>query len=152
MRLEDCFFADAVTVAEGKFYVHGGGITRVMASALPFPIHIAFLVRLALSEEEVGGPHAFAFTFVGPDEAVVGPPLQTMSTPTEIAPLAEGEERFQVIAVTVAGMAFSQVGPHRLEVRVDGELLGSTALAVVLDPAAPPPPSPVPDAEAPDAT
>jgi hypothetical protein len=149
MRVDFCFLADAVAAPpDGKFYVQGGGISRISAPTFPFAVpQVAIVVRLLFDESEVNEQHAYTFTFINGEGVAIAPPLHFVNPPPETPPpaLADGEDRFAVIAANVNGLTFVMPGPHRLEFRADGELMATTSLAVVAgQPASssgPPPPS-----------
>lgn len=142
MRLNALLIADAVSApADGKFYIHGGGLTRLVVPALPFPIpQIGVFVRLEIEEQEVGQIHEFAFEFSDPDGDPVGPvPAPRFSAQIPAPPPGspepeEGEQRFVVLALNIGGISVGRKGLHTFSFRVDGEPLGAVPLPVVVVP------------------
>lgn len=138
MRLNALLVADAVSApADGKFYIHGGGLTRLTVPALPFPIpQLGAFVRLEIDEQEIGQTHEFRFALTDPDGGAVGmfPQFRAKlpKPPPEAPELEDGEQRFVVLALNIAGINVERRGLHTLEFWVDGELLGSVPLPVTV--------------------
>ncbi len=134
MELETLIIADAVsTPPDDKFYVHGGGISRLEVPVLPFPIPIGVLLRLKLDDEDLRRSHHFRVALIGPLGVPNVPTIEFDASPPdkEPAPLAEGEERFSHIAIQINAVAVNS-GLYRLEVHIDGELVRSVPIPVVL--------------------
>lgn len=120
---------------DGKFYVHGGGLTRLTVPILPFMVpQLGVLVRLEIEEHEVGEMHEFRFALTDPDGDPVGlwptfnaelPPL-----PPGSPDLEEGEQRFVVLASNIGAIQVGRKGLHRFQFHVDGNLLGEIPLPV----------------------
>jgi hypothetical protein len=141
MRLDTFLLADAVSAPpDGKFYILGGGITRLTVLGLPFAVpQIGVLIRLAIEEQEVGGEHEFGFELRDPDGEVVGPAPAprfnaTIPPPLEAQALVEGEQRFVVVALNIGGVLVGRRGLHVFSFLVDGETIGSIPLPVVVQP------------------
>jgi hypothetical protein len=119
--------ADAVSAPpDGKFYIHGGGLTRLTVPVLPFVVpQIGAFVRLEIDEDEVGQEHEFRFALTDPDGVPVGlwPSCRAeLPPPPSGAPeLEEGEQRFVVLAINIPGIQLGRRGLHRFEFHVDGE-------------------------------
>jgi hypothetical protein len=138
MRLNALLLADAVSAPpDGKFYIHGGGLTRLSVPVLPFAIpQLGVLVRLESGPEEIGKIHEFAFELVDPDgnpvaalprfTAEVPPPLPGMPEPEE------GEQRFVVLGLNLAGITVGRRGLHQFRFLLDGEELGAIPLPVTV--------------------
>jgi len=130
--------ADAVSAPpDGKFYIHGGGLTRLTVPAFPFPIpQLGVFVRLEIEEHEVGRTHEFAFELADPDGDPVGPRAQftaQLPPPPPGAPdPEEGEQRFVVLALNIGGMNVGRRGLHTFSFRVDDEPLGTIPLPVTV--------------------
>jgi hypothetical protein len=130
--LNALFLADAVSAPpDGKFYIHGGGLTRLTVPFLPFGLQIGVFVRLEVDESELGQTHEFRFSLIDPDGAAVGVLPQFEAPLAEAIELAESEQRFVVLAINL-GISVGRGGPHRFEFFVDGERLGFVPLPVVL--------------------
>jgi hypothetical protein len=138
MRLNALLLADAVSAPlDGKFYIHGGGLTRLTVPSLPFPIpQLGVLVRLEIDESEIGQTHEFQFALTDPDEVSVGlfPQFtaQLPEPPPGAPKLEDGEQRFVVLAINFAGINVGRKGLHTFEFRVDGESLGAIPLPVTV--------------------
>jgi hypothetical protein len=133
MRLDAFLLADAASAPpDGKFYLHGGGITRFTVPVLPFTIpQIGVFVRLEVNEAEIQTEHRFRLSMIDPDGISVLPPQEFAAGPFEPAALEPGEERYVALALNLGGITFGRPGLHRFEFHIDGELLRSTPLPVV---------------------
>jgi len=133
MRLDSFFLADAAsTPGDGKFYIHGGGLSRFVVPMLPFPLTVAVFIRLQVDEAEVAAPHGFQVAVIGPTGQPNVPPLDIQSTPgTEVQPLLEGEQRYAQIALNVT-LGIIRTGLYRVELHVDGDMLGNLPVPAVL--------------------
>lgn len=138
MRLNALLIADAVSAPpDGKFYIHGGGLTRLTVPAFPFPVpQLGVFVRLEIEEHEVGEMHEFAFEFTDPDGDPVGPGARFEAQIPPPLPgfpeLEEGEQRFVVLALNIGGISVGRRGLHTFAFRVDGEALGTVPLPVTV--------------------
>jgi hypothetical protein len=138
LRLNALLVADAVSAPpDGKFYIHGGGLTRLTVPIIPFPIpQLGVFVRLEVGEDEdlIGSVHEFRFALTDPDGVALGVPPKFQAAipgPPPGAPGPEpGEQRFVVLAVNLAGIIVGRTGLHTLEFHVDDELLGEVPLPV----------------------
>ena len=123
MQLDAFILADAVaTPPDGKFYVQGGGLTRMQAPILPAQIRLDVLVQLGGDEDEMKAEHTIRFTLIGPtgNPNVDPVEIQTRFDPNAAQPLP-GEERFAVLAVTINGMAIRS-GVYKVALQVDDEI------------------------------
>jgi hypothetical protein len=133
MRLDALLLADAVSAPpDGKFYLHGGGITHLNVPVLPFTIpQIGVFIRLEVDEDELGDPHTFKLAMTDPDGAFLVQPQEFAAGPIEAAPLAPGEERYIAIALNLGGITFGRAGLHHFDFHIDRELARSVPLPVV---------------------
>jgi hypothetical protein len=135
MLLNALLVADAVSAPpDGKFYIHGGGLTRLTVPSLPFPIpQLGIFVRLEIEEAEVGRTYEFRFKLTDPDDVSVGVlPQFEAPLPATPVPLEDGEQRFAVLGMNIAGIMVGRAGLHRLTFAVDGEPLAVVPLPVVV--------------------
>lgn len=133
MRLDAFLIADAVSAPpDGKFYLHGGGITRFTLPVLPFTLpQLGVFIRFEIDEGEFDEPRQFRLTFTDPGGVLLVPPQEFASAPLESASLESGEERYVAIALTLGGLTFGRAGLHRLDFHLDGDLVRSMPLPVV---------------------
>ncbi len=134
MQLDSLIIADAVsTPPDDKFYVHGGGISRLEVPMLPFPIPMGVLLRLKIDDDDLRRSHHFRVALIGPLRRpnVPGIEFDTFAPDVEPPPLVDGEERFTHIALQINAVAVRS-GLYRLEVHIDGELVRSVPIPVVL--------------------
>jgi hypothetical protein len=132
MRLDALILADAAsTPGDGKFYVHGGGLSRFVVPELPCPLGVALFIRFEVDDEDVRVRHRFRVLVFGP-VALNIQPLEFESAPTnDPPPLLDGEPRFMQIALNLR-LGIVRVGPYRVEVYVDDELVRTLPVPLVL--------------------
>ncbi len=134
MELETLIIADAVsTPPDDKFYVHGGGISRLEVPVLPFPIPIGVLLRLRLDEEDRGRSYQFRIALIGPlgQPNVPAIELEAAVPADELPQLVEGEELFTSIAVQINAVAV-RPGLYHLDVDIDGATVRNVPIPVIL--------------------
>jgi hypothetical protein len=135
MKLDAFLLAEAAYASpDGRLFVHGAGITRITAPALPFA-HPGFAVvaRFTVEEKELERPHEFTATIADPDRTPIFP-ITTLAFepgPEPPAPLPPGEERYIQFAMSFGGAVFARAGIHRVEIAVDGKPVRSMTLPVL---------------------
>lgn len=138
MRLDWFVLADAAHVADGKYYIHGGGITRITAARLPW-VHpqLALTARVLLEPDNVGH-HVLLLEVLGPDdEKVTEANLGfVVEPPTDVL---EGEPFTAHLAVTLAHLVLVREGTHRIAVAIDGERCWEEPFVVKCEPPTTPP-------------
>jgi len=133
MRLDAFILAEAATAApDGKLYVHGGGLTRVVCPVFPFVLpQLALVARLLVDESDLEARHVFETTLVDPEGAAVVPGAPLVAEQGDVLALPDGEERFMQFAITFGGVLFARPGVHTLSFKVDEEELRRMTLPVV---------------------
>lgn len=152
MHLESFILADAATVAEGKLYVHGGGISRINAPSLPLAMQLTAAIRLIIDREDLGRSHQVMLVVVDPDGSMLMPPISFEPVFEDRNPQMLPDEE-QSLQVTLGmGLQFSRAGTYRIKLTVDEEVLRDMPLPVatltedqfrelaVHQPPSPPPP------------
>jgi hypothetical protein len=72
MKVRAFLIADAITTAQGKSYVHGGGITQIAGSFPHTQPELNVLLRLERADERLGSDHEAAIRLFDPaDHQVV---------------------------------------------------------------------------------
>jgi hypothetical protein len=132
MRLDAFLIADAASTSDdGKFFIHGGGISRFVVPMLPYPLGVAVFIRFEVDDAEIQQAHRFRVAVLGP----VGPniqPLDFESVPAEEPPpVLDGEQRFMQIGLNLP-LGIIRTGLYRVELYLDGELLRSIPVPLVL--------------------
>jgi hypothetical protein len=145
MRVDVFLLADAATVADGKLYVHGGGITRINTHVLPLLVPTTLTVRFAMEARELEEAHRFSWVVRNPDGSLLMPEAVLDSSPGEKAELIEGEEGYLQLTIQMPLMV-QHAGVHRVTFSVDGEIVRDMTVPVVLlesspTPALPPAPN-----------
>jgi hypothetical protein len=146
VQVDVFLLSDAATAAaDGKLYIHGGGITRINAPTLPITVPVTLAVSLALDADELGRDFHFVWRVVGPDGSPVIPQSEADATAEgRFQGAIEGEQSHLQFTLTMA-LPISQEGIHRLTLEVDSELVREITLPVVIVPPEPstaPPPEP----------
>jgi len=121
MQLDAFILADAVaTPPGGKFYIQGGGLTRMEAPGLPAPISVAVLIQLNVDEAEVKADHTIRLTLFGPTgQPNVSPiEIRTQFEPEAGSVPLPGEPMSAVVSVPLAGVAV-RAGVYRVELKVN---------------------------------
>jgi hypothetical protein len=134
MKLDALILADAVsTPPDGRFYVHGGGLTRYEIPGLPAMIPLGVLARLRAEDDDIGKESIFRFTLIGPTGLPNVEPVEASVTVEdhEMNRL-EGEETFLNLGLQIPGLAVRD-GLYRLELRMDGRIVRNVPLPVVVN-------------------
>jgi hypothetical protein len=135
MRLDTFIIADAVASPgqDGKFYIHGGGLSRFEVPTVPFPMPLDVLIRLVATDEELlSTSHSLRITLMGPAGLPNVPPLEIKTGPEKsLDPILEGEPRFLQLILSIPAHVV-RVGLFRFELHVDGKKLGTIPLPVKL--------------------
>lgn len=140
MRLETLILADAVSSPpDGKFYVLGGGITRINLLELPTLTQLGLFVRFQFDEDEPLDAHQVKIQLLDPEgeDILKGAPEVTIPPLTNPPPLAEGEQRFVALAVNLNAIPIRREGLHRFRVSVDGGMVREVPLPATGATAAP---------------
>jgi hypothetical protein len=136
MRLDALLLADAVSAPpDGKFYIHGGGLSRLEVPGTPCPAPFGVFARLEVSDAELASSHHFRITLIGPTGLPNIPPLEIQSEPQKIdVERLESEQRFMQFAISLTALVV-RVGLYHVELRVDKRKVGSVPLPVMVRPA-----------------
>jgi hypothetical protein len=132
MEVETLIVADAVsTPPDGKFYIHGGGISRVEVPTLPFPMPLGLLLRLKVDDADLQLSHQFRVVLIGPAGLPNVPAIEfVLGPPEDPPPLVEGEERFLHIGLQINAVAV-RGGVHHLQVEMGGILVRDVPVPVI---------------------
>jgi hypothetical protein len=117
-EIEYAFLADAAEVQPGsKFYVLGGGITRLSGPSLPFVHpHLSLVVGLRLTSVERNREHELGFVVTAPDGAEVA---NATGRVVSHGP-ADASDVVLTIAVDLWNMTLNVAGEHAVRITVDG--------------------------------
>jgi hypothetical protein len=138
MKLDTLILADAVTASaeEGKFYVHGGGMSRYEIAELPAVMPFGVLLRLKIEESDYGKGMVVRFTLIGPTGFPNVEPLEARIQKVEAASenRVEGEEEFIQMGLKIPAVAVRE-GLYHLELQINGKVARSVPLPVIVNPA-----------------
>ena len=132
MKLRNLLLADAVDAgAEGKVFIHGGGIGRITGGSFPWTQpRLALFVTVEREEgEEPGSDHLLEMDIVDADGSTIAPTMNSLFRVP--ADEVEGVPVDMNALVTMNGLTFPAPGVYTLIVRVDGLELGRAAFRVV---------------------
>ena len=136
MEIDAFFIADHVVthLADGKFYVNGGGFTRAEVPSLPTPLSLGVLVRIRLDDAEAKEEHHLKISLIGPSGNPNVEPVEGIAAPLGDDPNSlDGEETFLQMAVTIPAMIVRE-GLYQVELELDGEVVRRTPLPVAVRP------------------
>jgi hypothetical protein len=135
MELDTLILADAAsTPFDGKFYIHGGGLTRYEIAGLPAQIPLGVLIRFRVSEKDAHLDHRLYVALIGPAGVPNVAPVEIQAMPPDDAPdLLEGEEQFFQIGFRIPAIAIRE-GLYQLELRHNDQLVRKVPLPVVVTP------------------
>lgn len=138
MQIDYLVLADAVTVADGKHYIHGGGWDTLFAAT--FPAHhptLGVAVRLRVPWEETNQQFALEVdVLLNGDEArsIFPEPLRGMvnaARPPHIPP--DSDLPFHV-ALGFTNLQFDEPGLYTVALRIDGRPVAESPFSVVAVP------------------
>lgn len=140
MRADYLILADAVSVAEGKHYIHGGGWSSLFVASFP-AVHpvMGIAARLRISPDEINQPHTVEVDVIGENRESIFPdiPLQTtfhIGHPTNTVP---NSEQVLPLAFNLNYLQFHEQGVYTVVLRGDGENLETSQFTVVYLPEPP---------------
>src|SRR5215204_1091494 len=132
MKLDALILADAVATPNAdKFFIHGGGITRIEVPELPADIPFQVLARFKVEPGDREQEHDVEFVLIGPQGIPNVDPIQlTAVPPAEEPDLAEGEEEYLNLPVGVSAFALRE-GLYQLEIYIGKKLARRLPLPVI---------------------
>jgi hypothetical protein len=139
VELDAFLLADAASIADGKLYVHGGGITRIAAPMFPWAHpQLAIVLRVRTNPGEFDGETALLqVRLIAPDGSFVVPAAE-IPVPVPRQPVGvPDEEHFVQVTFSIAPVPFPQPGTYRLEIGLEGSVLRQASIPVIELPQAP---------------
>jgi hypothetical protein len=117
-EIEYAFLADSAEVQPGsKFYVLGGGVTRLSGPQFPFVHpHMTLVVGLRLTSVERNREHELGFVLTAPDGAQV---TNAAGTVVAHGP-ADASDVVITIAIDLWNMTLKSAGEHAGRITIDG--------------------------------
>lgn len=127
MKVRAFLVSDAVTTAQGKIYIHGGGITKIAGS---FPVTqptLGVLLRLEREDEPLGTDHHIAIRLLSPDNDQ----LVEVETNYRVPGSANEEYPMTIDFVgSFSGLEFETPGLYRFAAFIDEVEIDSIPLAL----------------------
>lgn len=141
MRVDYIVLADAVAVAEGKHYIHGGGWDTLFAKSFP-AIHpvLGAAVRLRIPREETNQPLAVEVDVLGDEGrgSILSEPLRGIVDTERPPHIAAGDDLLLHLALSFTDLQFDGPGTYTIVLRIDGQPVAQSRFSVM----------PVPEASA----
>ncbi len=139
MRLMYAFLADfALAHPDGKFYVVGGGVSRLLGSGFPFRHpQLSLVVRIEFMPLECGRPHAIEVHAVDGDGRPFAPAMRVDARP-ERHPEAPTDAVALQFVLNLQNLEMRRPGRYAFSILVDGEQKDSVPLEVAATQPAPP--------------
>lgn len=135
MRLDFAMLADDAAIFGGKFYIHGGGVTRITAPRLPWTHPRLALCMSFKTEhrEDLAGQYTLGLTMLDPEGVALAPPeafgFQGDQPSEEALP---GEDTALFLMVSLSPIVFHQEGVHRLVFGLGEDVRYEVPLPVIL--------------------
>ena len=141
MQADYLILADAVAVAQGKHYIHGGGWNSLFVPSLPasHPV-VGIATRLRIPQSEANQRHTVEIDVLeGEDGESILPDAPLQSTFDVGQPLNAVPHSDQVLALAfnVANLQFRASGIYTIVLRVNEHDLATTQFSVIHLPEAP---------------
>ena len=136
MKLDFFILADAAAAADGKLYVHGGGVRDFTVPVIPWTQpSLAFVFRMTFDPDDLLGSHDVAVQVMSKtDDAIIVGPANALIDPTTFPPLEKGATKNRIsFALTIGGIPFPAVGKYAAQVMFDGDVVAEEPLIVQLD-------------------
>jgi hypothetical protein len=137
MQVDYLVLADAVSVAEGKHYIHGGGWDTLFAPSFP-AIHpvLGVAARLRVSLEETGQQYVVEVDVRGgsDDNSLLPEPLRGILKAERPPQAPPNSDLLLHLALSFANLTFESPGPYTVVLRIDGESLAESPFNVIAPP------------------
>lgn len=140
MRLGMLMLADNAAGADGKLYIHGGGISRITPPTIPWTHPMLTLVlRLDFdSIDDILARHELVFAILDPEgTTIAGPGDLTLDRDEPPPGILKGEPLYTHVALTIAPITFEREGLHEVHIDLDGAPAIRLALPVAAVPTPP---------------
>jgi hypothetical protein len=114
--------ADAVTSANGKHYIHGGGWDSIQSAVFP-AVHsqVGVAIRLRIGWHDTNQNHELALDIQDADNTSILPaPLVSAVNAGRPPTLAVGEDQVLCLALAINGLQFPKPGDYSFVVALDG--------------------------------
>jgi hypothetical protein len=127
MKIRAFLISDAITTAQGKLYIHGGGITKIAGS---FPLTqptLGVLLRLEREDEPLGTDHHIAIHLLDPE----GGQIVEIESNYRVPGSANEEYPMTIDFVgSFSGLEFETPGLYRFAAFIDTNEIDSIPLAL----------------------
>src|SRR3712207_1020244 len=134
MQIDYFVLADAVAVAEGKHYIHGGGWDALWVRSFP-AIHpgLGVAVRLRLPWEESNQQLALEADLVEGEtkSSILPEPIRGIVNAERPPYVPPGGDLLLHLALTFTNLQFEYPGTYTVVLRIDGEPLAESRFNVI---------------------
>ncbi len=140
MRADYLILADAVSVAGGKHYIHGGGWDALVVASLP-AIHplLGVAVRLRIPWDETGQQFVLEIDVLGGKEreSILNEPVRGVFNAEHPTSVPAGSDLLLHMALSITNLNLEKPGPYAVVLRSDGQTVDEAPFNVILLPGPP---------------
>jgi hypothetical protein len=134
MKVDYLILADAVSVAGGKHYIHGGGWDTLYTSSFPasHPM-LGVAVSLRVPADEQGEQLALEVDIQGGEEgsSILAEPIRGIVNAVAPPHAPPSSDLLLHLAFSFANLRFESPGPYNIVLRVDGQPLAESRFNVL---------------------
>lgn len=127
----ECFMlANSVEMSEGRFYILGGGVNRVLATQFPHAQTLAIPIMLQVPRNFADARHTLNLWLVDAAGQDVLPERLSADLPRDRPPESQPDDPLRVLAVMGMNFLLPAEGRYYFVLAVDDEEIGRTPLRV----------------------
>ena len=135
MQIDYLVLADAVAVADGKHYIHGGGWDTLFAAT--FPVHhpnLGVAVRLRIPREETNQQFALEVDVLqerDESRSIFTEPLRGIVNAASPPHIPADSDLPWHVALSLTNLQFDEPGLYTVVLRIDGQPVAESSFSVV---------------------
>lgn len=130
MQIEFAFLGRDAAIAQGTFFVRGGGVNQIQAADFPTRVPVLHLItQIVLSPAECGHEHDLAIQVADPDGNVTEQevPIKFTRPPRPDRPTKPAS---LILVADLSDLVYPVPGDYEVRVLIDGHYLASVCLEV----------------------
>ena len=140
LQVDYLVLADAVTVAEGKHYIHGGGWGALFLASIPatHPV-LGVGIRLRVPWQEAGKQLTLEVDVLNGQgrNSILNQPLRNAINVERSPNGSPGSDVLLHLALSFTNLVFERPGQHAIVLRIDGQHLAESRFDVIALPESP---------------